>query len=473
MHGLPTIESRRSCRAICVGVVMMLELAGGIAWGQSDEPYAIEPIRWEEDYSYLRDRSPLPFPEWLKYLPFGTADYVSFGGEYRLKLEGYDDPNFGLTHTPNFDALSNRVLLHADVHIDSSVRLFVQLGYADESGRLPAERPFDNGGVNLAQGFIDWTMASADAPWRVRLGRQEIEIGRYVTVRDGTAIPRTFDGVRVDGQLAGWSVLAFGARPTLDRRQAFGDEPDPSDFAAAVVATRSVPSSPGLLIDLLALYRDFSGARYLAGLGHELRDSLGVRLHGAVGSWDVDTQVSHQFGQFTPNGAATLTIDSWGAASEGGYTFHEVAGSPRLGIRVDAAEGDRHPTDHTLQTFDLPYPNLTYLTDAAFIAPRNVWDIDPFVSAKILSALTFTVGAQFLWRLTPQDAIYSPIGTIVIRPDTRGSFVAAQPYVRASWRPKAYLELIVAGVHAIPGEAASSAGGRTQDYFATSVSTRF
>jgi hypothetical protein len=430
-------------------------------------------MRWEEDYSYLRNRPDSRFPVFLKYLPFGSNDQVSFGGEYRLKLETYDKPNFGLTHTPDFDALSDRVLLHADVHIDSAARVFLQLGYSGESGRRPIERSFDRGGIDLAQGFVDWTTASREAPWRVRLGRQEIGIGRYVTIRDGTAIPRTFDGVRVDGRVAGWSLLAFGARPTRNRPGAFDDEPDLADLAAAVVATHAIPSSTALLIDLLAMYRDFSGARYLTGVGHELRDSLGARLHGAVGNWDVDTQVSHQFGRFTPAGAATLSIDSWGAAFEGGYTFREVAWSLRLALRVDAAEGDRHPTDHTLQTFDLPYPNLTYLTDAAFIAPRNVWDIDPFVMMQVHSTLSFATGVQCLWRLTPHDAIYSPIGTILIRPDTGGSFVAAQPYLRGSWRPNTYLEVSVAGVRAYPGKVASSEGGRVQDYFSSSIAVRF
>jgi hypothetical protein len=455
-------------------IILCAALTTSAAPGRGVEPYAIQPLRWEEDYSYLRHREDLPFPLSLKYLtlPIDHA-FVSIGGEYRVKLESYDAPNFGLTHTPNYAALSNRVLAHADIHTGSLVRVFVQLGYSDETGRKPAERPFDRGGVDLAQGFVDLKLSAAENRWRLRLGRQELAIGRYVTIRDGTAIRRTFDGVRIDGSLDSWTILAVDARATRNRPHAFDDEPDAADSAALIVATRKIPGTDALHIDFLVMQREFQVARYVAGLGHELRDSAGARFYGSAGNWDLDGQVSHQFGRFTPNGGPRLAIDSWGAAFEGGYTFHGAFGTPRLAVRIDAAEGNRRSHDRSLETFDLPYPNLSYLTDAAFIAPRNVWDIDPFITVLPARAFSVTVGTQFLWRLTSHDAIYSPIGTAIVPPNTAGSFVAAQPYVRASWKPGTFVELQISATRAEPGTAVTTAGGRAQNYWGSAFTLMF
>jgi len=457
-----------------IGLIAYGSLQWSLAVAQNVGEYTIQPLRWEEDYTYLRGRDSLPFPLSLKYVALpGDNSFVSLGGEYRVRVESYETPNFGLTHTPNYKALSHRVFAHADVHAGSIVRVFVQLGYSDESGRKPAERPFDRGATDLAQAFVDLNLSALGTPLRLRLGRQELSIGRYVTIRDGTAIRRTFDGVRLDGSLDPWTILATYARPTRNRPHAFDDEPDMTDRAAILVATRKVPRFSSLLFDLFLMQRDNQNARYLVGAGHELRDSLGTRLHGAMGAWDLDNQVSHQFGRFTPNGAGRLSIDSWGAAFEGGYTFRDTAGMPRLAARVDAAEGGKRPGSRVLTTFDIPYPNLSYLTDAAFIAPRNVWDIDPFVTVHPMPGWTIVSGAQFLWRLTSHDAIYSPIGTTIVPANTAGSFIAAQPYLRVNWRPSPFVELQLSGTRAQPGGAVKSDSGRAQNYWSGAVTVRF
>lgn len=452
------------------GVVLLALAALTVGDAAAQITYPIKLFRWEEDYAYLRDRSDLGFPLSLKYLPLGSEGaYASLGGEYRIRIENYDHANFGLTHTPNFTALSHRVFAHADLHVDPDIRVFLQFGFSNENGRRPVERPFDKGGFDLAQGFVDWTFRLGGERWRLRVGRQEIAIGRFVTIREGTALRRTFDGARLDGTIGGWSLTAFAAKPTLNRRDAFDDEPDPSDFAMAAVAGHRIPGQDSLRFDLLVMQRQSKAARYLPGPGRELRNSLAGRVYGAVGNWDFDTQASYQFGHFIPVGKPQLAIRSWGGASETGYTFKGVAMTPRLAVRIDGACGDGNPADRVLTTFDLPYPNLTYLTDAATIAPRNVWDIDPFVTVKPFSTVGLTTGAQFLWRVAAQDAVYTAIGTPLLPPGTAGMFIAAQPYVRLSWNPSPFFEWQFAVVLAEPGRAVTNAGGKAQTFLSSSL----
>ncbi len=436
--------------------------------------YPLPVLPWSADYSYLAGRADLPFPLALKYVPlgFGTA-YVSFGGQYRVRLEHYEGFEFGLPRIPDFTTLSHRALLHADLHLDSSLRAFLQLGYSDEHGRRPVERPFDRGGFDLAQGFIDWSAAFRRLSWRLRVGRQEIAIGRYVTIREGTTIERTFDGARLDARLGGWDALVFAARPTLNRPHAFDDRPDPSDFASGAVVSHLIPGTQDLHLDFLALQRRYSLARFWAGEGRERQDSVAARLHGRSGDWDIDLQASYQFGRFTPAGRNAMTIGAWGVASETGYTFHSIPASPTLSLRADVAAGDRNPRDQVLSTFDLPYPNLTYLTDAAIIAPRNVWDLDPFLTVRPLRALTVAAGSQFLWRYTSHDAVYTPTGLPLLRPGGSGNFIATQPYLRIDWEPVPYMVWQSSVVAAQPGAVVRAASGRRQVYVEASLTVRF
>jgi hypothetical protein len=84
-----------------------------------------------------------------------------------------------------------------------------------------------------------------------------------------------------------------------------------------------------------------------------------------------------------------------------------------------------------------------------------------------------TAGDQYLWRLTPNDAVYTPVISVLIPAHTSGSFVASQPYLRFLWHPINYIELQSSLVYADPGNAVRSAGGRAQTYVAESVAFRF
>jgi hypothetical protein len=446
------------------------------AASQSPWPgYIPKLFRWDEDYSYLRDVSgPLPYPLRLKYVPVGDAGqvYLSFGGEYRFRVDSYGHPDFGLHAAPGFTSLQDRFLLHADAHFGPDMRVFVQLGDDLESGRKPVPRPSDRSELDIAQAFVDWSWGPSDERWRLRVGRQEVGIGRYVAIRDGTDIRRTFDGVRLDGTIAQWAITGLIARATRNRPSAFDDDPDPNDGVALLVAEHALPID-NFKLDVAAIEHDNNLAHYAPGVGEERRKTLGVRVFGSRDHWDLDGQVSYQFGSFTPFGSPTLDIRAWGAALEVGRSFASPW-SPRLALRIDAASGDDNAKDGHLGTFDLPYPNLSYLTDAAIVAPRNVHDLQPFVSVSPIKPLTLTAGAQFLWRNSVNDAVFSAINTPIIGPGGHGNYVATQPYLRVDWRINSSLEWQGAIVHAIPGSALESfGGGRSLTFAYTSLTARF
>ncbi len=433
--------------------------------------YTPKMSRWDEDYRFLRERPELAFfPYRLKYVPLGAdaARYLSVGGEYRFRADRYDHPDFGEHTAPDFTSVQQRFLLHADLHVNSAVRVFVQLGAATEHGRKPLARPADHSRADLAQAFVE--LEFDPAPWRMRIGRQEVSIGRYIAVRDSTSIRRTFDGVRLDGAMGSWTVTGLAARATRNLPGAFDDDPDPHDEIWLLMAEHALPWR-GYKVDFLAIERDNYVARYAVGV--ERRRSAGVRLFGADRGWDADGQVSYQFGTFAPTGLARLDIRAWGAAFEGGRSF-SARWAPRLALRLDYAGGDDNPHDNRLATFDLPYPNLSYLTDAAIVSPRNVHDVQPFISINPAPDLLVTAGAQFLWRNSRYDSVYSAVYFPVIPPGGRGLYVTTESYLRVNWRIVALVEFQGGIVHAMPGEALRSFGGlRPLGFAFASAALRF
>jgi hypothetical protein len=461
--------------ALAILIAAPAAVAGDASADDTWPYYQPKLLRWEEDYGALAHRpGPTPPPLGWKYLPLldDGRTYLSIGAEYRLRVDDYADPDFGLRKAADFTSLQQRMLLHGDLHVGEQLRLFVQLGDWTEEGRKPAPRPSDHSEPDIAQAFLDLNLALASEPWRLRVGRQEVAIGRYIAVRDATNIRRTFDGLRLDGRIDAWSLTGLAAHATRNRGGSFDDEPDPHDAIAGLVAEAALPIE-GLKLSIAGLDRRNDAALYAAGAGRERRETAGVRVYGSQSGWDMDGQASYQFGSFTPKGRARMDIDAWGAAFEGGFS-PAALWRPRLALRADYAGGDDNRSDGRLSTFDLPYPNLSYLTDAAIFAPRNVHDLQPFVSFGPDPSVTFTLGAQFLWRNSAEDSVYSPANTPVIGPGGHGMYVATEPYLRLDWRLNPLLEVQAALVRAYPGTAIRSFGGRsTLDFAYGSLDVRF
>jgi hypothetical protein len=306
----------------------------------------------------------------------------------------------------------------------------------------------------------------------MRTGRQEIAIGRFVSIREATNLRRTFDGLRIDGSFDTGSLALVVAPSTRQKPDSFDNDPNPGDELAAAVWTERLPGAPHFSLDFALLEHDNDRAVYQAGTGRERRRTVGVRLSGTRGRWDIDTQASYQFGNLATT-AEDLDISSWGAAFEGGLTFAKWRTAPRFAIRIDWAEGDRDTTDGRLATFDLPYPNLAYLSDAAFFAPRNLRDIQPFASATLTRKLTMTFGTQFLWRVTRQDAVYSSANLPLVRAGVEGSYVATQPYLRVAYRATRLVTLQSSIERAHIGDVLRNAGGRDQTFASFQVGVSF
>lgn len=443
-------------------------------------PPAYKTLRYDEDYSYLKDPSRRADP-WdpIKYIPLGGREdwYLSIGGEVRPRYELYRNSDFGSEPSSANrvnDYLLQRYFLHGDWHLGQDFRLFTQISSNFENGRIGGPRPdIDENAFAFLQTFADGVIRRGEEDTlTVRLGRQMLDYGsdRLVSTRDGTNVPRTFLAPRVLLRSGEWAVDGFWSRPMRNNIGAFDDEPDPRRQFWGVYAVRPLRLLPDGHADLYYLGFDNERATFSQGTGRELRHTLGTRLWGNPEPWDYNFEFIGQFGTFGPG-----RIQAWAAASDTGYTLARAPLRPRLGLRADIASGDDDPNSANLQTFNPLFPRATYFNWAVQIGPSNLIDVHPTLDLFVGEKLRFTLDWDFVWRESLDDGVYS-IGVVPIRPGrpSRARYVASAPEAVITWTPTRHVTILAAYVHYFAGPfLEQTPPGKDVDFFTVWVGYKF
>src|SRR5262249_18313116 len=192
-------------RTLCLFVIVPIAGGGIGAFGQTAHPATplpvaapapspqspppFQPLRYDEDWSYLGDESRRS--EWLdrlKYIPLNERGwYLSLGGEARFRYEYFSQFNFGLGPQGDNGYLVQRYLLHADAHFGKRIRAFTQLQSAIGSGRNGGPRPTDDDRLEVHQAFLDLKFGDETNSLTLRVGRHEMDFGsgRLISAGEG------------------------------------------------------------------------------------------------------------------------------------------------------------------------------------------------------------------------------------------------------------------------------------------------
>lgn len=442
-----------------------MAFALGGAAGAAD--YQIKTFRWEEDYSSLSSR-PLEGLEQLKFIPLGEDKswWLTLGGEIRLRSDNIQNGSFSLRPGGDYFTTTTRVLFLTDWHFGDELRAFVQFGYHDETGRKPTARSFDEGLLDLQQGFVDWSISN-DA--RIRIGRQELPLGnqRLSDAREGGNIRRSFDGARLDLELADADIVAFWTAPVFNRQGYFDDRPTPGDAFYGVYATLPVAAFSSA-IDVYYLTREKAASTFASGTAEETRTTLGARIDGTKANWDWDSQMLAQAGSFGGE-----SIRAYAATIDVGWTARSWPWSPRFGLRADIGSGDARSGDGKLGTFDAPFPNFSYLQPTSAYWPGNAWSLFPLLTAAPSSTTTFYFGAQYMARLSTGDAFYYQPQVPIMLPGTEALGVMTQVYSRLKWQPDQHWSMSATVIYQAAGTATNEAGGDDVFIGSANVSWKF
>lgn len=382
------------------------------------EAPALTNLRYDEDYSYLRNPEAHSGQWWepLKFLPLTERSYLTLGSELRLRFESITNDNWGLGKDDGY--LWFRSLPYADLHAFDSLRLFGQFIIAEAVDREPVT-PLDQDRADVLQLFGDLIIpAQTDGNLTLRVGRQLLIYGsgRLVDVRYGPNVLRPFDAARLVFETGPWRCDAFYSRPVALDVDSFDDKINETASFSGVYLTRdlteilALPGNGSAGIDAYYFVLDREGAVFNAKIGDELRHTLGVRFFGAAENWDWDFEGFYQFGEF-----ASGDILAWSFASSSGYTFRDLPFSPRTGLKVNFISGDENPDDGDIGTFNPLFPKGKYFGELTPLGPENLINIQPSLTLGLTDKLQLLFSTVLYWRYSADDAIYD-LGGSIVRP---------------------------------------------------------
>ena len=442
-------------------------------------PPAYKLLRYEEDYSYLKDPSRrTDFWDPIKYIPlWGRPDwYLSLGGELRERYEFYHNQDAGAVPANARDNgyLLERYLLHGDLHLGPYFRFFGQFVTGLEDGRIGGPRPdIDRDAFDVHQAFADFVLplGGEKDTLSARLGRQEFEhgSGRLIDVRDGPNLHLSFDAARLLVHAGDWQMDGWWAKPVRNRASVLDDDPDPTRSFWGLYAVHPLPLLPQGNVDLYYLGFENKRALYVQGPGYELRNSLGTRLWGRPMPWEYNLEYVWQFGTFGPG-----TIEAWSAAHAVRYNFSDVPLKPRLGLRFDVASGDNNSSSANLQTFNPLFPSGIYFSLLNPVGPLNLIDLHPTLDLYAGEKLSVSFDWDFFWRESLGDGVYRISGTPLRGAAGGARYVGNSPAITVVWNPTRHISLLASYVHFFPGPFfRDNPPNKDTDYFTTWLSYKF
>lgn len=394
-----------------------------------------------------------PCESWnpFEHIPLGdsASANLSLGGEVRERYEHTSHPGFGADPEDPHGVWLQRLAVHGDLRLGERWRAFAEIHSALESGRAVEPGPTDENKLALQNAFFEVRLpAASGADTRMRIGIQELQFGsaRLISVRDGPNVRRTFYGVRMLVTSGRWTIDAIAARPRADTPGAFDDSPDNSRALWGIYSTRRFGPNDEQGVDAYYLGYRHEDAVFDQGRMNELRHTLGVRSFGSRGPWEWNVEPMVQFGRFGQH-----DLRAWTVAGEIAYNWGDLPWRPRVMLSANIANGDRDPLDPDLETFNPLFPRGNYFSEDATLGPQNFMNAHVFVTVHPSRSWTLIGDYDAFWRMSTDDAVYGPSGSIVR--SSGGSdarFVATALSITSEWTVTRNLGLAAIYTHLAP-----------------------
>lgn len=406
--------------------------------GTSQEIPAFKPLRYDEEYTFLKNDSTKDWYKKMKFSPLSKnrKNYISFGGEARFQYFYSKNENWGDAVKDNDGYVLSRYLFNADIHAENHFRTFIQLQSSVSGSRVDAS-PVDDNPLELQQAFIDIN-SNTDNKSKItfRIGRQELLYGsqRLVSVRDGPNSRQAFDAVKSMLNSGNYKVDLFYSHYVGSRKGIFDDGFNKKTKLWGIyIVRKKVPAVKNIDLYYFGLWK--RNTMFNDGAGKELRHSIGSRLWGKINNWQYDAEALYQFGKFTRK-----NISAWTASLNASYKFSTNKLKPVLGLKTELISGDKQKGDDKLHTFNPLFPRGAYFGLAALIGPANLVDIHPSLSLTLSEKMNFDIDYDIFWRYSHQDGIYA-VNVSLIYPDANNKekHIGRQLTVAVTYRPNTFL----------------------------------
>ncbi len=323
----------------------------------------------------------------------------------------------------------------------------------------------DTDALDVHQGYAQVGTAAGGARLALRLGRQEMPLGstRWVSVRDGANVRRTFDQAKLTFSGVSWSSESFGGWLSRRRAGVFDDLPVMNDAFWGTYWTVSLEPEPASL-ELFVFGRRRDHVSYVDAEGSEMRHTFGARwFHRRSDELEYAVHALAQAGSI-----GGKRIRAWGLAAA---LWQALGGGVKIGLRTEALSGDG-VGDDALGTFDPLFPNLSFFGALAAIHPTNLYDLHPLLRLQ-RERLQVEVGCAVLWRQTVADAVYTPAGARLADPSSAGKFTGYSWTLAFAVETSKQLWVATEASYLDAGAALRAGGLLGTTYFASTVTLHY
>ncbi|CAN5606601.1 alginate export family protein [soil metagenome] len=449
-------------------------VCAGQYYGGSSNSKSFSLQRWEEDYSYLKDRSARSdIFDPIKFIPLNSAGdfYISFGGQARYRYDYFNNRSFGPGQNDEDGWHLQRYLVHADAHFGEHLRAFVQLSSSFNDGREGGSRYGDEQHLDFQQAFVDIKTSEDANPFAyVRLGRQELTYGaeRFVGPDDWRNVRRSFDGAKLAVSIRRDTFEVFLVRPVIiEQTQWDNDEPG-TVFAGFYNVTAlpdviNVDANSRLDVYFFALNQDADSTARVDTDTY----TVGARFHSKPKPFDFDIEGNYQFGE-----VASESISAWSFAAEAGYTFAGLTLSPRASVGFDIASGSSDPEGRFNQLYP---PTYTYLGHLYLFGRTNLIDAHVGLDFHLTDSLTLFTAHHTFWRQNDNDALYY-LNSAVVRADTGSdaAYVGNEFDIALTWQINRHISAYMGYAHFFTGDFIAETGAsKDADFLYASVTFTF
>lgn len=422
-----------------LGVAILMSAVSMPAWSFDIESDLLkqegdDPLAWVEDYkSHMDDRLTLSGSIRNR---FESRDEFDFNNN---TVGGHLDDTWGLL----------RFRLRADLEAHENLKLVGELQSSHTYEYTNSNAASARVGAGASQDRLDVFQAYADVKnladipeLTVRVGRYTLAYGkqRLVGAFAWSNVARSFQGVRAAWEEDDWWLHVF-----------YNDVVVPVDDHANEGATAN---------NLSGVYMQYHGYDWgkteAYVLRHEQDHMGGARVNGletyTVGArfeakWpgneaiDLDGEFAYQ------DGKASTALDHQAFALHvgGGYTFQDVAWTPRAGGQYNYATGDTDATDGKNETFDNLFPtNHLHYGYMDRFSWRNMHNVQFELSAKPYKTLQLKFDYHMFWLDEASSAPWQHAGGGVIRGGTVGADNSVGQEIDLTVKWKYYKHLVVA-----------------------------
>jgi hypothetical protein len=449
--------------AWALAVLWPLGVTSGHAAEAAERP-VLKTNRWQEDWSVLQNPAARTEPlDSLKYISLSDDDpqrYLSLGATLRERFELNNASGFGVGNRANDSWLIQRFQIHADLHLNEHWRVFTELEDARAFDKTTLGGA-DQNHLDLRLAFAEYVDQTASHTFKARVGRQDFafDLQRFISSRDGPNVRQSFDALWADWETPEWRFIGIASHPVQYQDGRHFDDKSNADIAFHMLRAEHMLNGKDELSAYYALYVE-RNADYLDAQGDETRHIFDARTSGTEGGYDWDLEGMVQSGT-----VGSKDIRAWAGGSRLGYTWQSIAWTPRLGLQLDAASGDRQANDGTLGTFNPLFPNGYYFSLAGYTGYSNLIHVKPSVTVKPMTGLSIQTAVGLLWRQTTEDAVYTqPNLPVANTAGQGGRWTGYYDQLRVDYAFNRNLSGAVEAVHYEVGDALRDAGGSDSNY---------